>query len=266
MDDQSTTARPWPTTTSSPSRTRRPCPPATTPTGTTPTRPMATTPTRTTPTRTTHSAAPLLRAVAPVDAERFLAEHWEAQPLVVPRAEEGRFDDLLSVRDVERLITETALRTPGFRLVKAGATVSRLHHRSLLAAHGVHRRRRCPARARRVRGGRDDRAPGPPPLLAPARPLLPRARGLPRAPRSGERLLHAAWLAGAARPPRHARGLLAPGRGREALARLRARARAAAQGPALQLGARRPRRARARRHAREPATRSTCRGAGCTRR
>jgi ribosomal protein L16 Arg81 hydroxylase len=85
---------------------------------------MATTPTRTTPTRTTHSSAPLLRAVAPIQAERFLAEHWEAQPLVVPRAEEGRFDDLLSVRDVERLITETALRTPGFRLVKAGATVS----------------------------------------------------------------------------------------------------------------------------------------------
>jgi ribosomal protein L16 Arg81 hydroxylase len=85
---------------------------------------MATTPTRTTPTRTTHSSAPLLRAVAPVDPERFLAEHWEAQPLVVPRAEEGRFDDLLSVLDVERLITQTALRTPGFRLVKAGATVS----------------------------------------------------------------------------------------------------------------------------------------------
>ena len=35
------------------------------------------TPTRTTPTRTTHSSAPLLRAVAPVDTERFLAEHWE---------------------------------------------------------------------------------------------------------------------------------------------------------------------------------------------
>jgi len=85
---------------------------------------MPTTQTRTTPTRTTHSAAPLLRAVAPLDAERFLAEHWETKPLVVPRAEEGRFDDLLSVRDVERLITETALRTPGFRLVKAGATVA----------------------------------------------------------------------------------------------------------------------------------------------
>jgi hypothetical protein len=36
----------------------------------------------------------------------------------------GRFDDLLSVRDVERLITETGIRLPAFRLVKAGATVS----------------------------------------------------------------------------------------------------------------------------------------------
>jgi hypothetical protein len=57
-----------------------------------------------------------------VDPERFVAEHWERQPLVVPRDEEGRFDDLLAVRDVERLITETAIRTPAFRLVQAGAT------------------------------------------------------------------------------------------------------------------------------------------------
>ena len=56
--------------------------------------------------------------------ERFLAEHWERQPLVVPRAEEGRFDDLLSTGDVERLITETGIREPAFRLVKAGEAVS----------------------------------------------------------------------------------------------------------------------------------------------
>ncbi len=42
----------------------------------------------------------------------------------MPRAEAGRFDDLLSVRDVERLVTETAIRAPGFRLVKAGETVT----------------------------------------------------------------------------------------------------------------------------------------------
>jgi len=82
------------------------------------------TPTRTTPTRTPPSPAALARAVEPLDVERFVAEHWEQKPLVVPRAEEGRFDDLLSVRDVERLLTETAIRTPAFRLVKAGEAVA----------------------------------------------------------------------------------------------------------------------------------------------
>ena len=81
------------------------------------------TPTRTTPTRTPPSPAALARAVEPLEVERFLAEHWERKPLVVPRGEDGRFDDLLAVRDVERLLTETAIRTPAFRLVKAGATV-----------------------------------------------------------------------------------------------------------------------------------------------
>jgi hypothetical protein len=84
-----------------------------------------TTGTQTTPTRTTPSSLALDRALAPVESEAFLAEHWERKPLVVPRGEEGRFDDLLSVRDVERLITETGIRTPGFRLVKAGATLPR---------------------------------------------------------------------------------------------------------------------------------------------
>jgi ribosomal protein L16 Arg81 hydroxylase len=82
------------------------------------------TPTETTPTRTTPSPSALERALAPVETERFLAEYWEQKPVVVPRGEEGRFDDLLSERDVERLITETGIRTPGFRLVKEGATVS----------------------------------------------------------------------------------------------------------------------------------------------
>ena len=83
-----------------------------------------TTPIPTATARTPRSPQALERAIAPTEADRFLAEHWERQPLVVPRAEEGRFDDLLSVRDVERLITETAIRVPGFRIVKAGATVS----------------------------------------------------------------------------------------------------------------------------------------------
>ncbi len=79
--------------------------------------------TRTRPTQTPRSPEALVRAIAPVEPERFLGEHWEQRPLVVARAEEGRFDELLAVRDVERLLTETAIRTPGLRLVKAGATV-----------------------------------------------------------------------------------------------------------------------------------------------
>ena len=82
------------------------------------------TPTRTTPTRTPPSSAALSRAVEPFEVDRFLAECWERRPLVVPRGEESRFDDLLSTRDVERLITETGIREPAFRLVKAGETVS----------------------------------------------------------------------------------------------------------------------------------------------
>jgi len=40
---------------------------------------------------------------------------------VVPRGEPGRFDGILSARDVERLISETGIRTPAFRLVRDGA-------------------------------------------------------------------------------------------------------------------------------------------------
>jgi bifunctional lysine-specific demethylase and histidyl-hydroxylase NO66 len=90
---------------------------ATTRTPTTPTRP---TPTRTTQTRRSAGGA-LARCLEPVSAERFLADHWEQQPLVVERGEPGRYDDLLSEADVERLVCSTAIRYPAFRLVKEGA-------------------------------------------------------------------------------------------------------------------------------------------------
>jgi hypothetical protein len=73
-----------------------------------------------TPTQKTRASA-LARTLDPVPGEEFLAERWEKKPLVVPRGEEGRFDDLLSVADVERLLTSGGLRFPGFRLARAGA-------------------------------------------------------------------------------------------------------------------------------------------------
>jgi ribosomal protein L16 Arg81 hydroxylase len=80
-----------------------------------------TTPTRATPTRTRPTpASSLERSIDPVSPEEFLDEHWERKPLVVARDEEGRFNDLLSAADVERLLCSGGLRYPGFRLVKAG--------------------------------------------------------------------------------------------------------------------------------------------------
>jgi lysine-specific demethylase/histidyl-hydroxylase NO66 len=69
------------------------------------------------------SPAQLDRIVEPKSGEDFLAEDWEQRPLVVTRAEPGRFDDLLSVADVERLVCSSGIRYPAFRLVKEGAPV-----------------------------------------------------------------------------------------------------------------------------------------------
>jgi hypothetical protein len=86
----------------------------------TPTTRTPTTPTRTTRTPRKASAAALARCLDPVDAETFFGQHWERKPLVVPRDEPGRFDDLLSEADVECLVCSTAIRYPGFRLVREG--------------------------------------------------------------------------------------------------------------------------------------------------
>ena len=57
----------------------------------------------------------------PVDAPTFLAEHWERRPLVVARDDRERFRHILAPPDVEKLVCETRIRAPGFRLVKEGA-------------------------------------------------------------------------------------------------------------------------------------------------
>jgi bifunctional lysine-specific demethylase and histidyl-hydroxylase NO66 len=62
----------------------------------------------------------LERCVGPVEAERFFDEYWEQKPLLVPRDEEGRFNDLLSVEEVEQRVTGGGLRFPAFRIVKEG--------------------------------------------------------------------------------------------------------------------------------------------------
>lgn len=65
-----------------------------------------------------HSALEL--TLEPVGAGEF-EEHRDRRPLIVARDEPGRFDAVLSDAAVERLVCETAIRMPAFRLVKDGA-------------------------------------------------------------------------------------------------------------------------------------------------
>lgn len=70
--------------------------------------------------RVTSARTPLERCAG--DPEAFLHEAWGRRAIV--RAGDGpEFDDLLSLDDVDRVITTAALRTPFFRLVKAGERI-----------------------------------------------------------------------------------------------------------------------------------------------
>jgi hypothetical protein len=53
------------------------------------------------------------------DVRSFAEDHWGRQPLL-HRGDPRAFDGLLDLADVDRLITETLLRMPAFRLVKDG--------------------------------------------------------------------------------------------------------------------------------------------------
>ena len=57
------------------------------------------------------------------DAATFLERSWGRRALVHPSADVRGFEDLLSFDDVDRLLSTTSMRTPSFRLVKAGETI-----------------------------------------------------------------------------------------------------------------------------------------------
>ncbi|HVM06238.1 MAG TPA: cupin domain-containing protein [Acidimicrobiales bacterium] len=54
------------------------------------------------------------------DTGRFLAEHWSVAPLHLPGAGAGAFADLLTLDDVDRIVSSSLPRTPSFRLVRDG--------------------------------------------------------------------------------------------------------------------------------------------------
>lgn len=57
------------------------------------------------------------------DARRFLETTWGRRAAIHSGVEPNGFGDLLSFDDVDRILSTTALRTPAFRLVKAGERI-----------------------------------------------------------------------------------------------------------------------------------------------
>ncbi len=57
------------------------------------------------------------------DAAAFLEQTWGRRALVHPSADARGFADLLGLDDVDRLLSSTSIRTPSFRLVKAGEVI-----------------------------------------------------------------------------------------------------------------------------------------------
>jgi bifunctional lysine-specific demethylase and histidyl-hydroxylase NO66 len=65
--------------------------------------------------------SPLARCTG--DPAAFLDATWGRRAALFERAGHGGFDDLLSLDDVDRILSTTSLRTPSFRLIKAGASI-----------------------------------------------------------------------------------------------------------------------------------------------
>ena len=204
---------------------------STTPTRTRPT-PTRTTRTRRTARRTAEAA--LARCLEPVAADDVLRGALGAAAARRPAERAGavRRPPLRGRRRAARLLHRDPV--PGVPARSRGrAARGRRLHRGRAVAAGVHEDGGRPPRPRGVGGRRDHRPAGAARQLASAGRLLPAARGGDRAAGAGELLLHAARLARLRRAPRHPRRARAPGRGREAVAPVRAAPRAPAQAPAL---------------------------------
>ncbi len=65
---------------------------------------------------------PVLRRCAGRATDRFAGDYWGRRPLLTERDGTG-FDDLLSLADVDELLSRRGLRTPFLRVVRGGAAV-----------------------------------------------------------------------------------------------------------------------------------------------
>ena len=69
--------------------------------------------------RTSASVASLEWLVAPFASQQFLREHWEQKPLLLKRGQRTYFDGLLTLDDIDRVLTSLNLAHPEVSLTDA---------------------------------------------------------------------------------------------------------------------------------------------------
>ena len=65
----------------------------------------------------------LSRCIEPWSLERFLAERWQQEPLLLTRADPGHFLDLIRLEEFDSIVSSTGLRHPYFRVFKGGRSL-----------------------------------------------------------------------------------------------------------------------------------------------
>jgi ribosomal protein L16 Arg81 hydroxylase len=66
----------------------------------------------------------LERLLHPFDLRTFKAQHWEQQPLILNRSDPSFYQNLLSLSDVDYILSHSSIRTSDIRLVQDGQEIS----------------------------------------------------------------------------------------------------------------------------------------------
>ncbi len=75
--------------------------------------------------------------MAPVAVDEFLRRFYEREPLFVDRSESGYYGELLSLADVDHIVTSTGLRHPAVRLVRDAEVIQPAEYTRDLAWGGA---------------------------------------------------------------------------------------------------------------------------------
>jgi Cupin superfamily protein len=65
----------------------------------------------------------LARLIHPLSVSEFLSEYWEKQPLLLRRNDPDYYSDLLTLEDMDRIISTSAVRSSDLRVLSEGKEI-----------------------------------------------------------------------------------------------------------------------------------------------